>query len=456
MEQNYSSPLWQGRLLGVLLGIAYAKGVRFSANEDVTVVSLLAKVTSVASVQENLVINQLITIINDKVSQEEASGVQIDAATTKRLQERGQMEAKVVYRDCRDYKKLLEEVDLYAEEEKRLVEIEKSKKRKNRIILACLGAIGLFFLIYNLPFCKEIRAYKAAVASYNQDDWAEYYNNYPRGRHYQDVMYHEVNNTECPVRVLSRYLEKFPEGKYYAEFEGKYNTLWDEEINKYKAREKQGESQDAVNYITAMLHYMKENRIHTLFLKNKANIRLKDYTEYDSGIREFLEYLYTGEALKLNETNMVSLKKNFTQGDQNYLAEILSEGVEKSFGKMFSTKFVEIETRDFDVQAGSPVLSFEYVVENQEASGNIPHIWTYTTNNVPQAYLLGISVRFEAIFTIPGSEITYQYSEIGEPGSEINGISDIKDGYRRMTQRCFAKFSDKMAKNLGLEQTYFN
>lgn len=40
-----------------------------------------------------------------------------------------------------------------------------------------------------------------------------------------------------------------------------------------------------------------------------------------------------------------------------------------------------------------------------------------------------------------------------ENENEIRGIKDIKDGYRQMTQVCFAKFSDKMSVNLGLEKT---
>ena len=32
-----------------------------------------------------------------------------------------------------------------------------------------------------------------------------------------------------------------------------------------------------------------------------------------------------------------------------------------------------------------------------------------------------------------------------ENENEIRGIKDIKDGYRQMTQVCFAKFSDKMS-----------
>lgn len=84
-----------------------------------------------------------------------------------------------------------------------------------------------------------------------------------------------------------------------------------------------------------------------------------------------------------------------------------------------------------------------------------PDIWTYVSNGKPTSYILAIDVNFDAKFSIPGSSVTYEYSEIGEPGEEIKGIQNVKDGYRQMTQICFAKFSNKMSENLGLEDVYF-
>ena len=99
----------------------------------------------------------------------------------------------------------------------------------------------------------------------------------------------------------------------------------------------------------------------------------------------------------------------------------------------------------------APFAAYAATGWQQDVNSN----WTYVQDDTPKAYILAIDVEFDAKFSIPGSDITYEYSEVGDPGNEITGIEDVKDGYRRMTTVCFAKFSDKMAENLGLEEIYF-
>lgn len=72
-------------------------------------------------------------------------------------------------------------------------------------------------------------------------------------------------------------------------------------------------------------------------------------------------------------------------------------------------------------------------------------------DGTPKAYILAIDVKFNAKFSIPGSDVIYEYSEVGDPGNEIKNIQNVRDGYRQMTQICFFKFSMKMSENLGLE-----
>lgn len=153
----------------------------------------------------------------------------------------------------------------------------------------------------------------------------------------------------------------------------------------------------------------------------------------------------------------MSLKENFTAADQGDLKQILAEGVEKSFSRMFSSDLVSIVTSPQEADDASPILTFNYVIKNrtEDNDSKVPNIWTYTSDNKPQAYILAIDVKFDVLFSIPDSDVIYTYSEIGEPGDEIRGIRDIKDGYRQMTQVCFAKFSNRMSGNLGLEGTYF-
>ena len=205
-----------------------------------------------------------------------------------------------------------------------------------------------------------------------------------------------------------------------------------------------------------MLHYMKRNRINTILLEMNPNITLKDFDEYDEDVKEFLYSWYRDEKLPL-EGNLLSLKENFTEQDRGSLMQILADGVQKSFNNMFSKDLVSVVTSSYEAAENSPVLSFNYVVKNRsdEQVNSLPNIWTYVQDETPKAYILAIDVEFDAKFSIPGSDITYEYSEVGDPGNEITGIEDVKDGYRRMTTVCFAKFSDKMAENLGLEDVYF-
>ena len=123
---------------------------------------------------------------------------------------------------------------------------------------------------------------------------------------------------------------------------------------------------------------------------------------------------------------------------------------------MFSPELVSVVTNSFEADEKSPVITFNYTIKNrnEDADNKIPEIWVYSTNNIPKSYILAIDVSFDAEFKIPNSSVTYIYSEVGDPGNEISGIEDIKDGYRRMTVACFAKFSDKMSVNLGLEKVY--
>lgn len=450
---NFSSPLWKGRMVGLLLDIAYRKGIRYNTSDEITIISLYAKASSVASTEEMEVVNGLMKIYADRKSQEEAGGIVISQGDDTELQKRGQQEVRIVYQKFRSYLKLMDEEDFFQEEEKRIAAEKARQKRKNIYILTGIAVVVLGIIIYNSSFVQEYKAYRKAIKS-TDDFFCEcYYEDYPQGRHYEEVLYHDIKCSERPVKELTDYMYRFPEGKYVSECEGAYSTLWDEEIAKYVNRKKGNESPEAVTYVLEMLKYMKTNRIHTVLVKNISHIVLKDFSEYSQSMRELAEQIGATPRLSV-EGHMISLKENFMEGDREVLADILSKGVEKSFARMFNSDLINVVSSESDAQEGSPVLSFDYTISNQEIMG-IPSLWTYTTNGVPKSYLLGISIDFVADFTIPDSDVTYRYSESGEPAGEINGIMNIKDGYRRMTQMCFAKFSNVMADNLGLDQYYF-
>lgn len=266
---------------------------------------------------------------------------------------------------------------------------------------------------------------------------------------------------EIPLTAINTYFQMYPSGKYADSVNNIYNRLWDAEIAKYNARDKKRESDKAVKYMTEMLQYMKTNHVNTIQVNVNPTLKLKDYTEYSASIRQNLEQDFANETLPLNTSNMVSLKDNFQQGSLKELEEILLEGIKRSMDSMFTAGFIEVSSFE-EKQDNYPQLTFNYTIQSQEDSDGYPHLWVYTESSsyiggysIPKKYLIGITIRFNTVFTIPNSNVSYTYSERGVPESNISDIDDISDGYKRMTQMCFAQFSNKMSKNMGLKETYF-
>lgn len=454
MKQDFFSPRWYGRLLGLLLNLAYRNGISFNENDGVTLQTLYVEVISKSTNEETEVINQLLQKWGEQKKYEEQLHISISEEEYKKLQEKGTNDVGALLRMGGQWDRLLQDVDLCAEEGEYLA-LRKKKQVKDRLIYgSVIVAIILAVVIYNLPYFKENRCYNKVVDEPSVANCLNYYNQYPDGRHYEDVMYLEIDVSSNVVQSLMKYLKKFPNGKYIQDVNGRLDKLWDIELAKYAKRDKSKESPEAVKYMTEMLHYMKRHRINTIRLEITPSVTLKDFEDYDEGTQILTRFLYSGETLPL-EGNLLSLKENFTEQDRDVLVQILAEGVQQSFNKMFSTDLISVVTSD--AENNSPVLSFNYLIKNRSNKkvSELPDIWTYVSNGKPTSYILAIDVKFDAKFSIPGSSVTYEYSEIGEPGEEIKGIQNVKDGYRQMTQICFAKFSNKMSENLGLEDVYF-
>jgi hypothetical protein len=215
--------------------------------------------------------------------------------------------------------------------------------------------------------------------------------------------------------------------------------------------------------MTEMLQYMKQNRINTIKVMVNPTIELKDYTEYDENVRLFIETFSHNDALPV-KGNVISIKENFSEGDNNSLMQILIDGVQKSMNRIFSYGFVKVEKDDGihyidqPKKSNQPVLRFDYTIKSQEDKVGkyvLPHLWTYVDNNIPIKHLLGISITFKAHFTLPNSNTTYDYRESSAPKNNIENIENLNDGYRQMTMVCFGLYSNKMARNMGLAEAYF-
>lgn len=451
MEQNFLSPRWYGRLLNLLVNLAYSKGISLDI-EELTLRVLYDKVFSESTSSERNIIDKLLQKWNEQKLYEVQHQISISDDESKKLQKKGFNDVLVVLHQGKPLDCLIQNVDFYTEEENRLV-LQRKKRGKKRIVYGgIIAGIFLAFVMYNLPYFKEMRFYNVVMEERTLYQCTEYYDRFPDGRHYEDVLYLETELSSEPVKTLMKYLKQFPNGKYSQEVNVRLDALWDTEISKYEKKDKKNQSPAAVKYMTEMLQYMKHNRVNTILLNVNSNVTLKDFDEYDDRTKTIINSWFEGEAFPL-KGNLLSLKENFTVQDQEVLTQILADGVQKSFNNMFSTDLVSIVTSPLEAADNSPVLSFDYTIKNRNDNDipSFPSIWTYLKDGTPKAYILAIDVKFNAKFSIPGSDAIYEYSEIGDPGNEIKDIQDVKDGYRQMTQICFLKFSTKMSENLGLE-----
>lgn len=446
MEQNIklSSSRWLGRLYGALIIVLKDKEVETGKLLNMSVAELYVEAQKNASQRDQALIDKLMSKFNETKEKETLNE---DVNVAKEQQQLGVMEAKHISDTYGNLLMLLQECQFMEGK-------HKSGKKKKLYFVILLIVLLLGIIIYNLPYFREMRFFDKVMEERDIFTCAQYEEEYPDGRYLDDVLFLKVELTNR-MDYITEYLFAFPEGKYMEVVNAKCDSIWDTEIVKYQKREKAGHSPEAVTYMQEMLQYMKRMRVNVINLDVESHLNLKDYTEYDKSLRTLMEIFSDTKSLPIAD-NMIPLKKNFTSGDHETLAGILVSGLQKSMDKIFTPQFIKVEYKSN--YAKSPSVRFDYEVKNQEEKiGDIliPDIWTYTENKVPKSYLLGISIIFEAVFSIPNSSTKFTYKENGEPGKNINDIDDIKDGYRIMTQICFGQFANTMVDKLGLEEVYF-
>lgn len=336
-----------------------------------------------------------------------------------------------------------------------------------KVVLAIIGILVIIG-VYNLPYFEEMRAFSKIEKTEDSIEKMQlikdYEEEYPEGRYLDDVLWMKIELSGNDMNHMVYYIEKFPEGGHAEEVNNLIDIRWDNEIHKFKNHDKSKEDSAAIKYMTEMLQYMKQNRINTIKVLVNSTLELKDYDEYDEKVRLFIE-TYTHNDVLPVKGNVVSIKENFSEGDNNSLMQILIDGVQKSMNRIFSYGFIKVEKDDGihyidqPKKNNQPVLRYDYTIKSQEDKVGkyvLPHLWTYVdNNNIPIKHLLGISITFKAHFTLPNSNTTYDYTESSAPQDDINNIENLNDGYRQMTMVCFGLYSNKMARNMGLAEAYF-
>lgn len=252
MKQNFLSSRWYGRLLNLLVNLAHRKSVSLDQNEGLTLQTLYEKVWAESTQTEKTVINQLLQKWSEQKRYEEEQHISISDQENKKQQEKGANDVVAILRQGKCLDLLLQEVDFSAQEEILLASQKKAKSRKRIIYGSFIAAIILAFVIYNLPYFKEKRLYHTVMEERTIEVCHNYYEQFPNGQHYEDVMFLEMDLSSNIVDLLMNYLKRFPNGKYNKEVNNRLDALWDIEISKYEQRDKTKESPKAVKYMTEM------------------------------------------------------------------------------------------------------------------------------------------------------------------------------------------------------------
>lgn len=323
-------------------------------------------------------------------------------------------------------------------------------KNKSIYIIVAIAILASMFYQF---FLKEYFAYSKVKQEYNIEACSQFIHEYPNGFFVEDVYFLQAEISQ-DINKVKAYIDLYPNGKYHSEINEIKNTLWATEINRYeqKAREIHGQT-EAVSFFRELLHYMRDHNVYDIGVMFSKHIDLKNFEDYPAEAKQLLINDMKNEELPLNGTNILPLKKHFTQGNISFLEDIVANGISSSIDSLFTPGFVNIQ-----LDSESPLqINIDYTIKNElmfEDSEDFPNIWTYSENNKAISYLLGIAISFDFSFNIPQNNISYNFHEEAEPSGTISDIEDIADGYARMTQITFALYANKISQNLGLDSSY--
>ena len=329
----------------------------------------------------------------------------------------------------------------------------------------------------------------------------EYYAKYPTGKYYEEVLYAEIKNNSQPVTAILNYYTKYPEGKYKEEVvefhenylytliigsgnkliditnyfdafpEGKhidevtdiYDSRWDNVFAQYNNIAKTKANSKDVAFIREMLQHMRENRIHDIVLKVDMSVKVKDYENYASIVKDVVEiYPYQGHSIK---DNIPSIEGTFTESYVMTVKSRLTDYMKQELSTIVFDDFVTLRVvENVADNEASPVLNVKCKIVNDEVydgwlKAYYPSIWVHTqstsklldTAQIFKGYLLGIAVDFEADFKIPSTNKSRTYKYSGTPGnSDISNVDTAFDAYKVMVSRCVDDFANSYSRRIGM------
>lgn len=373
--------------------------------------------------------------------------------------------------------KILLERDNFDDIEKEAQRKKQEARRNSFIGIGIVAVIIIGIIIYNLPYFAEGRAFSNVEDIYDtgtkemlDSAVSEYVEKYPEGKHFSDVVYMPVKfvrNSNDVIQVLDavdNYLKVDPNGPYVKDCKEISDKIWDIEIQKYKSLAESSASKEGADFVLAMLQYMKKNNVRTVEVIGVPHLDLKEYDEYPSDLRKFVESLPSkpipgivpGKEPRLPE-DLVTIKDKISIEDASDWVKYVISALQKGFNKVLTPDFIVFKDSDKEKDSDNklPKVTVNYTVSTQESVKGFPDIWTYTQSNGNYVYsaslYLGIGMTFDAVFSLPGESIKYDVSGKGDAGTDELKDVDSSVVYSKMCEISTRQFAEKIANEFGLK-----
>lgn len=390
----------------------------------------------------------------------------------------GEAEAEYIFLNYKNYYEMITADENYLEKMKKdRVKSFFKRHKKAVVVISIILAFILFKIIYNLPYFEEKRLYDHVEEMFSSGDYEitniaieKYIDQFPAGKHIDEVLNIQLDaaiNTVEPEAVLNavdKYLELMPKGKYVTKAKAARDSVWDNEIRKYKTKASGIASAEGSKYILDLLTYLKSKNSRTIYVEGNPKLNLTDFDEYPEIVRQGVTMSLGTNA----SSEVLSIKDKITDEKVKSWIDQVTNGLQKGFDNVLSPGFIRFEnvTDSIAPPAGSPKIIFNFTVGTQTHKENgytIPDVWYEEGNFLNKLNLLGINLDFDVSFFLDNDTPVINIKESGDPGNstiQIQSFSkspyvyselDVNKVYDIMCQRSVVALSDKIEKQFGLE-----
>lgn len=323
-----------------------------------------------------------------------------------------------------------------------------------------IGAIVILVIAY-FSFFDDYFKYLEVKNKRTEIVCNQYEYKFPKGFFIEEVAMIKFQTTR-DIEHVKDFMNTYPDSKNYKEVEDFKNQLWASEIKRYDSivGVNTGFDKDAVIFFRNLLLHMRDKNSTEIQLDLQGDVDVKDFEEYPTEVIKLLDTQFKASENRTVTDHIAAIKKHYRQGSISGYERIITNSIEESFENVLSENFIKIvrsNSSDTDL-----VIQIKYHIKNQEygdvgesvmGNAGIPNIWVYgkgDTSNEFISYIIGVSIAYDFKMEIPDTQFNYAFNHQTNALDDIENVSNIKDGYQRMTEQNFYNYANDISAKFGL------